>query len=102
MVLLKDFHPTYLYWLRHIYHQVIQYNTIITVNNYTALLHNRIHTHHKAKRHYGGVCILLKDQIYKKYNVKIVDQICDGIAVFSTDGSFIHLCEDGFPAGDMV
>ena len=26
----------------------------ITVKDYTALLHNRIHTHHKAKRYYGG------------------------------------------------
>ena len=40
-------------------------------------------THYKAKRHYGGVCILLKDEIYRYYTVSTVDQGYDGILAIS-------------------
>ena len=45
----------------------------IKVNNYKAICHNRIHTH----RHYDGVCILLKEDIFYYYNVSIKDTNCD-------------------------
>ena len=36
-------------------------NDRIHVKHYKSICHNRLHTHRNAKRHYGGVCILLKE-----------------------------------------
>ena len=38
-----------------------------------------IHTHHKAKRHFGRVCILIRNNILQYYTLSIIDKVYDGI-----------------------
>ena len=63
----------------------------IKVNTYKAICHNRIHTYRNARRHYGGVCILLKEDIFYDYNVSIKDKNFDGILAISIECKMLKL-----------
>lgn len=49
------------------------------MNNYTAFDHCRQFTHERAKRCYGGVSILVKNDLFESYRIEIVGKGIDGV-----------------------
>ena len=53
----------------------------VSVVNYHCFSYNRVLTHNRAKKRYGGLCVLVKKSLFLRYDVKIVDKTYDGILV---------------------
>ena len=53
----------------------------VNVYGYKTFSHNRIIRNRKAKRNFGGLCILVKESLSIRYNINIYDKSFDGILV---------------------
>jgi hypothetical protein len=51
----------------------------IYINNFHCISHNRKVRHLRAKKNYGGICILINKYVLKLYLYTIVDKQFDGI-----------------------
>ena len=51
----------------------------ISIDNYEFIGHNRQHKHIKAPKIHGGVGMLIKSELYNKFNIFIIDKCMEGI-----------------------
>ena len=54
-------------------------NDTIDIENYTCLSNPRVLRHLRAKRNYGGVCVLIHDDVKQYYDFCVVDKTYDGV-----------------------
>ena len=57
----------------------LQQNDTLAVDGFRWYGHNRHSTHHKAPKGSGGVGIFVKDSVFDRYKVRVVDKTIDGI-----------------------
>ena len=48
-------------------------------NEYECIPHNRPCRHIRAKRNYGGLCVIFRKHLYLLYHIEVVDKTVDGI-----------------------
>ena len=51
----------------------------IDCDGYTCYLHNRNSRHRNAPKASGGIAILIKDVLFDKYKIEIIDKELDGL-----------------------
>ncbi len=62
--------------------------------NYTVIHHNRQEKHVKARKGSGGVAVLVKESVFRDFDVSVIDKAIDGLLVLkfvnlSTDFTFV-------------
>ena len=67
-------------------------NDLINVDNYTCFLNNRSKLHILAKKGSGGVCILIKEDMFNIYSIDVIDKDFDGILGLKFKSTHGHEC----------